>query len=81
MRMHFLVTTNLNLYVEDSETGLPAYGTHRMGLNRRAIANISEGQRKCHLMTVDKKYAEMYLGDVIESDQNANPDELKAKFG
>eukprot|EP00347_Sterkiella_histriomuscorum_P003314 403364758 len=58
MRLHLLVTTYLNMYVVDSETGEPLLGH---SLNSKE----SQAHKKSHIMIVDKKVSETFVGDSI----------------
>jgi hypothetical protein len=59
MRLHFLVSTYLNLYIWDPITKNPVLGNPI--LNKRP--SISD--KKSHLITFDKLVAEMYVGDTF----------------
>ena len=65
MRLHFLVSTYLNLYVWDPVAKASVYG-HAVSLqeNPRTIAD-----KKSHLMTIDKLVAKVKVGDTfLETD-------------
>ncbi len=58
MRLHFLVTSYLNMYVWDLEKKECVLGSV-VGQSK----NMSD--KKCHLMTVDKLVAQMHVGDTF----------------
>ncbi len=58
MRLHFLVTTFLNMYVYDPRTKEVVLGHPLQG-------NRSIAEKKSHFMTVDKIVAKMHVGDTF----------------
>ena len=63
MRLHFLVTTYIDLYLWCPETKQVVLGNPSDGT--RGIQN-----KKTHLMTVDKAVAEMHVGDTFLDKQD-----------
>jgi len=59
MRLSFLVTSYLNLYVWDSESQTVVLG-HAVS---RQPHDRTVADKKSHLMTVDKLVAEIHVGD------------------
>jgi hypothetical protein len=62
MRLHFLVSSYLNIYLWDpvKEEALVGNTLLGGGGGERSIAD-----KKCHLMTVDKLVAKMRVGDTF----------------
>ncbi|CDW81354.1 UNKNOWN [Stylonychia lemnae] len=73
MRMHLLVSSYLNLYVEDPNSLNQVIGNK--------ITQFSEENMKSHTMIVDKKVAELYLGDALLDQQTQIDERLIKSFG
>ena len=59
MRLHFLVSSYLNIYVQSKKTKEVVFG-YSLGDRPRTIAD-----KRSHLMTVDKVVAEMHVSDAF----------------
>lgn len=59
MRLYFVIGTHLNIYIEDQNTGKAIVG---QPLGKRTIGN-----RKSHLMTVDKIVGEFKAIDLVKN--------------
>ena len=58
MRLHFLVSTYLNLYVWDPVT-------QKVVIGNKIPESRSLSHKKSHLLTIDKLVAEMHVGDTF----------------
>lgn len=69
MRLHFLVTSYLNLYVWDPRSNDFVIGSKHP--YPKTIAN-----KQSHLMTVDKLVAELHVGDTLLEEEDQIKDKV-----
>jgi hypothetical protein len=83
MRLHFLVTSYLNLYLEDkkSKEVILGHSLSQEGLKHPYGARWwTVADKRCHLMTVDKVVAHMHVGDTFLEHEDQVQDRVITQY-